>query len=264
MFRSPGPTATASRSRRPSSSTAACSRSASSTRSTTSRPRRGSCTPTRASCAPIPRSNDRCSRSRASRSAARRSTTATKYRKLDIDEIRTSATLGAGDERLDRRHAAPLRERDHSGPRAHLHLHAARAGPSVPARRAGTRRSGRSQQHWHDQGDRVRRPEAAEAARHVAPGAEPRRRLRRPHAAVAAAVLAARPRALLRAELGPGHHPRHVPAQAHVLSAVGKGRPLDGAYACARAAHEGPAGNLQGRPHASSARRRWSCTSRRR
>ena len=79
------------------------------------------------------------------------------------------------------------------------------------------------------------------------PGARPRRRLRRPHADLAAAVLAARPRALDRQELGPRDHLRDVPAQAAVLSAVGEGRPLDGAHARARAAHEGAAGNLQGR-----------------
>ena len=48
-------------------------------------------------------------------------------------------------------------------------------------------------------------------------------------------------------ELGPGDHPGHLPAEAAVLSAGAVLRPVDGAHAHAHAAHEGAAGNLQGR-----------------
>ena len=101
------------------------------------------------------------------------------------------------------------------------------------------------------QGNAVRRPEAAGAARRR-PGRKlrARRRLRPADDHLAAAVLAARKGARLRAQLGLGDHHRHVPDQARVLQADRGERPLDGEDAQRRAAHQGDPGALQGRSRA--------------
>ena len=258
--RSPGPTARASRSPRPSSSSAACSPSASSTRSTTV----GTAPWVLRSYARIVRTDPPVERSmfkvesfafRGPAYLRRRQSYQQAQHREDATTRRCPTSV---DERLDRRHAASLRQRGRPGPTKHRTT--SRCGVNGREYMLGV--AGPGCRRW--------RPAPRRSFKEnlfVGPKLQKQlETLHRNSSRVAdygmltllsqAAVLAARSCALASCgNWGLAIILVTFLLKLAVLSAVGESRPLDGEDARARAAHEDAAGNLQGRPRASSARR---------